>query len=47
MIIKMIILNTPGMSGYKLYESKSNNSLSYGYHPIFTSIYHFFGGKGG
>ena len=36
----MIILNTPGMFGYKFYESRSNNS-SYGYHPNFTSTYHF------
>ena len=37
----MIILNTPGMFGYKFYESRSNNSLRYGYHPNFISIYHF------
>ena len=37
----MIILNIPVMFGYKFYESRSNNSLSYGYHPNFTSIYHF------
>ena len=31
------------MFGYKFYESRSNNSLSFGYHPNFTSIYHFLG----
>ena len=39
--MQMIILNNPGMFGYKFYESRSNNSLSYGYHPHFTHIYHF------
>ena len=29
------------MFGYKFYESRSNNSLSYDYHPNFTSIYNF------
>ena len=33
------------MFEYKFYESRSNNSLIYGYHPNFTSIYHFFGEK--
>ena len=41
MLIQMIILNTPGMFGYKFDESRSYNSISYGYHPNFTSIYHF------
>ena len=27
--------------GYKFYESRSNDSLSYGYHPRFIPSYHF------
>ena len=29
------------MFGYKFYESRSIITLSYGYHPNFTSINHF------
>ena len=35
------------MFGYKFYEYRSNNSLSYGYHPQFYFYLPLFGGKGG
>ena len=35
----MIILNTPGKFGYEFYKTRSNNSLSHGYHLYFTPIH--------